>query len=231
MNDKHALFRMKAMKNNNQWVFKLMLPYLGKNILEVGSGIGNLTELLIPLGRRLILTDVDTEYVDYLRKRFAGNPGVRIIPHDIQRPFPAGSLSSDIDTVVCVNVLEHIKDDHRALENISNLLQNGGTLFLMVPALELLYGSLDKMLGHFRRYEKNDLLDKLRSRGFTVDKIYFHNFFSAFGWLLNSRILKRRFISHFQISALDCVIPVLAALEGTAKLPLGISLVAVCRKY
>ena len=225
-----TLYRMRLMKNNNKWVFKQIKPYLGNNILEIGSGIGNISKFLAHLTKNLILTDINGSYLEYLQHRFIGNPKVRIISHDILSIDLSHILPSKIDTVVCINVLEHIKDDDKALENIYKILYKNGRLILMVPAMKILYGSVDEKVGHFRRYEKGELVKKLGYKNFAVEKIYYHNFISAIGWFVTGRILRKKLISSFQVKLLDKFIPFFAELEKRVKIPFGLSLMVICKK-
>ncbi len=225
-----ALYKGRIMKNNNNWVYEQIKPYLGENVLEVGSGIGNISKSLVSYKRNLLLTDINEIYLQYLKFRFIGNPKVKVIAHDILSGNYANILSFKIDTVVCVNVLEHIKDDQRALSNIYGILEKGGLLILLVPALKVLQGTLDERLLHFRRYEKKELTAKLETCNFNVEKIYYLDLAAAFGWLLNGKILKRHVMPIFQVKAFDKIIPCLARLEKMIKIPFGLSLVAICRK-
>ncbi len=134
------------------------------------------------------------------------------------------------DTIVCVNVLEHIKDDEKALANMFRLLSPKGNLLLFVPALSQLYGALDKQLGHFRRYTKNMLSKKILKAGFQIKKISYSNFFGIFGWYLNSRILKRKRFSILQPLIFDKFVPLISRTESLLELPIGMSLFLVAEK-
>ncbi len=225
-----TLYKVKMMKNNNKWIFEQIKPYLGRNVLEVGAGIGNISKFLISFKRNVILTEINEAYLDYLRYRFIGNPKVKILKHDILLDEALNLASFKIDTIVCINVLEHIHDDKKALDNIYKILGEGGKLILFVPALKILQGSLDEKLSHFRRYEKGELLAKLEACGFSIEKIYYFDFFAAFGWFFYGKILKRKTMSSFQIKMFDKFIPILAKLERKIRIPFGLSLIAVCKK-
>ena len=225
-----TLYRMRLMKNNNKWIFKLIKPYLGSNILEVGSGIGNISRFLTALNRNLVLTDVKENYLDFLKHRFIGNPKVKMILHNISSSDPSFISPYGIDTVVCINALEHVKDDQKALENVYKILNKNGRLILIVPALNALYGSIDEKLGHFRRYDKVELIRKLEQKKFLIEQIYYHNFISAIGWFVNSRILRIKVMSNIQVALLDKFIPFIAIMEKRIKIPFGLSLVAICKK-
>lgn len=225
-----TLYRMRLMKNNNKCIFEEIKPYLGNNILEIGSAIGNISKFLAHLNKNLILTDINESYLEYLRHRFIGNPKVRIILHDLLSTDLSDILPSKIDTVVCINVLEHIKDDDKSLENIYKILYKNGRLILMVPTIKILYGSLDEKIGHFRRYEKSELVKKLECKNFRIEKICYHNLISTIGWFVNGRILRRKLISSSQVKVLDKFIPFFAKIEKKVKIPFGLSLIAICKK-
>lgn len=225
-----TLYRMRLMKNNNQWVFEQVRPYLGNNILEIGSGIGNISKFLVSLNKNLVLTDVKESYLEHLQYRFIGNPKVKIVLHDILSTDLSDILPSKIDTVICINILEHIKDDNKVLENIHKILERNGRLILMVPALKKLYGTLDEKLGHFKRYEKADLMKKLGYKKFVIEKIYYHNLIAGLGWFITGRIIRQKLMSSLQASAFDKFIPLIAKVERRVKIPFGLSLVVICKK-
>lgn len=228
--EKNSLYRMRSMKNNNRWIFEQIKPYLGSNILEIGSGIGNISKFIAPLNVNLILTDIKENYLNYLQRRFINNPKVKVFKHDILSSEISNILHFKINTVVCTNVLEHIEDDDRALENIYKILFKNGHLILVIPAMKFLYGSLDKKASHFRRYHKKELVNKLENRNFEIEKAYYLNFISTIGWFINSKILKRKLISSFQINILDKFIPFFSKIEKRFKIPFGLSLIIICRK-
>jgi len=142
-------------------------------------------------------------------------------------PPPAGA--ERIDTVLCLNVLEHVERDDVALRGLHDLLEPGGRLVLLVPALPALYGSLDRALDHHRRYSRNELLQKLRAAGFEVETNRFFNLLGVLGWTMNSRILKRTTFPPLQLALYDRLVP-LFRLESRFRLPIGMSLIAVARK-
>ncbi len=225
-----TLYRMRMMKNNNRWVFERIKPFVGKNVMEIGSGIGNISKFLVSFERNVILTDINEAYLTYLRHRFIGNPKVKILAHDILSSDSSNIAPFKIDTAVCINVLEHIEDDQRVLDNIYKILEQDGHLILFVPALKILQGTLDEKLRHFCRYEKKDLITKLEASNFTIEKIFYHNFIATLGWFLNSKIFKRGIMSSFQVKIFDKLIPFFAGIERKVKIPFGISLIAICKK-
>ncbi|HEV3485034.1 MAG TPA: methyltransferase domain-containing protein, partial [Vicinamibacterales bacterium] len=133
------------------------------------------------------------------------------------------------DTITCINVLEHTADDVAALRRAHALLQPGGRVVVFVPADASLFGALDAGIGHKRRYEKHELIDKLREAGFEVEHVSFQNRMSKLAWRLNSKLFNRRALPSAQSRFFDVLVPLFRALEGENP-PAGLSLIAVGRK-
>lgn len=212
--------------NYNLWIINLFLPYIGKKILEVGCGIGNLTFYLQHLGN-LSCIDISEHYLLHMRIDY---PQVRFYKYDISDEKVKCLKEERFDTIVCINVLEHVKDDKKALLNTFEILQSDGRLLLFVPALRFLYGSLDKNLSHFRRYEQRELKELLEAIGFRIEKISYSNLIGILGWFLNGKILKKEKLSYWQIILFDKFVPFIERLERYFKLPLGMSLLVVAKK-
>ena len=144
---------------------------MGKRVLEIGSGIGNITKFL--LDRDLVIaTDVEPRYLTFLKNTFGQYKKFMIENFDISGSDTERYRQYHIDSVICFNVLEHIEKDEKALENIFNLLEPKGRLLLFVPSHRWLYGSLDQHLGHHRRYAKKELkkkLEKTRVSGYSAE--------------------------------------------------------------
>ena len=226
----NTLYSMRLMKNNNKWIFDKMSGYIGNNVLEIGSGIGNISKFIISMGRSVIVSDIKLSYIEYLKTRFSGNPKVKIVKFDAAQPVPHEISSSKIDTVTCINVLEHIEDDKSALNNINGILEKDGRLILLVPAFNILFGETDKQVEHKRRYGKKELKSKLESSGFEIELLDYHNLFSTLGWFINGKIFRRPTVSSLQATILDKLIPIIAFIERIIKIPFGLSLFVICRK-
>jgi 2-polyprenyl-3-methyl-5-hydroxy-6-metoxy-1,4-benzoquinol methylase len=219
---------MKKLRRYNQWIFSKFRPFLGRRVLEIGSGIGNITKFL--LDRDLVIaTDMEPKYLALLKNTFGNYKKFRVESIDISSA-ESGRLRSDhIDSVVCFNVLEHIEQDETALKNIFNLLEPGGRLLLFVPSHSWLYGSLDQHLGHCRRYGKKGLKHKLEMIGFTVVFLEYFNRMGILGWFLNSKILRKKRLPSFQLRIYNLLVP-LFKLEKFLPLPFGTSLLVVAEK-
>ena len=223
-----TLQKMKKLRRYNQWIFSQFRPFIGKRVLEIGSGIGNITKFL--LDRDLVIaTDLEPKYLALLKNTFGHYKKFRVESIDISGS-EAGRFQSDhIDSVICFNVLEHIEQDETALKNIFNLLEPGGRLLLFVPSHSCLYGSLDQHLGHCRRYGKKELKHKLEGIGFKVVFLEYFNRIGILGWFLNSKILRKKRLPSFQLRIYNLLVP-LFKLEKFLPLPFGTSLLVVAEK-
>ena len=219
-----TLERLAAAPNYNRWMFDRLRPWVGRRVLEIGSGIGNLSAFLLDR-ERLVLTDTASDYLDRLRARFAGHGNVAIahlyLPDD-----HAGLAGERFDTIICLNVLEHVEDDHRSLVVMRRLLAPGGRLVLLVPALRALYGTLDAALGHHRRYGRRDLASKFPAAGLVLRHLEYFNLAGIPGWWLAGRVLRRRLIPAASLRWYDALVP-LFRLERLLPWRIGQSLIAI----
>ena len=221
------LRRMQKVSRYNRWMWEQLERFVGRRVLEVGAGVGNMTRFMI--GReRVIATEIDPKYRQILHHLFDVYPHVTIDRFDLNEAT-APAAAENVDTIVCLNVLEHIERDEVALASFQRLLVPGGRLVLLVPALQALYGSLDRALDHHRRYSREELLGKLQAAGFEVEASWFFNLLGVAGWFLNSRVLRRTTFPPVQLALYDRLVP-LFRLESRFKLPFGMSLIAIARK-
>jgi glycosyltransferase involved in cell wall biosynthesis len=223
-----TLERMSALSRYNKWIIDRIRPWVGSRVLEVGSGTGNMTRLLY--GRDLIVaTELEPAYLHILANRFRRQPTVRVASFDLEKEPSEELRDCAFDTIVCLNVLEHIDSDVAALGRLFDLLTPGGRLLLLVPADQNLYGTIDKQVGHFRRYSRETLESAIRAAGFELQEMSHHNFFGRFGWWLNGRVLKRQHLPAAQSLIFDWLVPILRRIEP-ANPPKGLSLIAVAVK-
>ena len=225
----NTLARMETAPRYNAWIGRRIRPHLGPRVLEVGAGIGTITEQIEP-GRELVIAlEVDPFYVDRLKNRFRDKPHVRPYLSGVELADWERLHAERIDSIVLSNVLEHIEDDAGAVRNFRHALQPGGKLIVLVPALPALFGSMDEAVGHFRRYTPATLTAALEAGGFQVETLEWMNLVGIPGWFVNSRVLKKRAVPPFQLRAYDALAPLLAEAEARVKLPVGMSLFAVAR--
>jgi glycosyltransferase involved in cell wall biosynthesis/phospholipid N-methyltransferase len=221
------LARLNRAPRFTHWMADTVRPYVGDRVLEIGAGIGNLTAHLIPRNTYWA-TDVNALYLDDLRKLSQNKPYLRVAFTDVTVPgsFPAGQ---QFDTVVCLNVIEHVKNDITALQNIRSVLEEGGRAIVLVPHLPRLYGSLDRVLGHYRRYTREELIAAGEQAGFCVRGILGFNRAGVPAWWLNSRVLRRMTFGLCQIKMLNLLVPLFRKLERLLPLP-PLSLIAIFEK-
>jgi SAM-dependent methyltransferase len=225
----HAtLRRMAALDRYNAFLFEQIRPAIGQRVLEVGAGTGNLTQFLRSADA-VVATDFDPEYVELLRRRFEHHANVEVATFDLAQPLPERLARERFDTVICLNVLEHVADDRGALARLREVLEPGGRLVLLVPAHQALYGTIDEAIGHYRRYERDDLVRLLEEVGFRVEEQKHVNATSMAGWLLNGRVLKRRSVPGLQARIADRLVPIYR-LERKLNLPFGLSVIAIARR-
>jgi 2-polyprenyl-3-methyl-5-hydroxy-6-metoxy-1,4-benzoquinol methylase len=224
-----TLNKLAELDRYNHWVYEQIAEVLGNRILEVGSGTGNITQFLCANGCQVMATDIVPGYCSILQRSYGEMPNVKIGNFDLTVRAPEELIRQEFDTVVCLNVLEHIKDDHFALQQMREVLIPGGRLALLVPAHRVLYGEFDRAVGHYRRYEKSELVDKLKQAGFRVRKVKFFSFAAALPWLINGRLLKRDYLPTGQASLANRLVPLLK-LERLIGPPFGLSLVAIGEK-
>lgn len=226
-----TLGRMANVDRYNRWIFEEIAPFAGRRMLEVGCGIGNMTDFFLDL-EQVVAIDRHSGSVHNVRVKYATRTNVQIYQGDITTRGTVQELMPHrFDTVMCLNVLEHIEQDQTALRHMAELLMPGGHLLLFVPAGQYMYGSLDRALGHYCRYEKRILEDKVRSAGFRIVRSGYLNLAGIPGWWLNSRILRRTILSTGQLRLFNALAPLFIGFERGLRhmwdLPVGQSLVCI----
>jgi SAM-dependent methyltransferase len=209
------------------WQALLVKQHLGQRIVETGCGTGNFTRYL--LDREFVIgIDEVEECVERARSNFARHPNVRFERLDIQDPEFCKLKSLRPDSIVCLNVLEHVRDDRLALLCMREILAPCGRAIFLLPAFESLYGPIDRNLGHFRRYSKQSWRELAESVGFRVRHSRYFNSLGFLGWWVNARILRRERQSESQIELFDrFFVPVLSRLERIIEPPFGQSIFSV----
>jgi SAM-dependent methyltransferase len=223
-----TLRRMSALERYNDWILEKISPWVGDRVLEVGSGIGNISRYFLNR-RELCLTDVQEDYLAVLREKFGAYPHITIARYNLEECADC-LRGREFDTILVLNVLEHIENDTHALREMSSLLAPGGRILLQLPAHRLLYGTLDINLDHFRRYTARDIRQKFRACGLETERLVRFNMFGAIGWLLCSRVLRRKILPEGQLGLFNLLTPAFMAIERTVPAPFGLSLLAIGRK-
>ena len=228
--DEHGgeiLERMNRAPRFNRWMADVVSPHLGDRVLEIGAGRGNMSLHFMP---RSIYwaTDVNPHYLEYLLTLRPTRPYMRVAHTDAEKfeTFPQGQA---FDSVVCLNVVEHLPDDVGALRNIWNVLEPDGCAIVLVPFGPKLFGTLDEVLGHYRRYTVEQLSTVAREAGFRIDGIIKFNRPGTPAWWLNSQILRRKTFGLAQIRLLNILTPLFRKLDRILPFP-PLSIIAVLRK-
>lgn len=186
------------------WLTQVLRPHLGDTVLEVGAGIGNIAGRLMARRLHYVAAEKDPLYLHALKNRFLRTPNVSVLKLDPAEPSDYLALAGQtFDTILCVNVLEYVHDPAAVLESIARLLNPGGSLIILTPQSQGLYGSLDKTLGHHRRFSRGDLCRLLEEHGFSTAETYQLNKIGTPGWWLYGRILGRRHISKLMLKVFD----------------------------
>lgn len=224
----HILHSLEKAQRFNRWMAESIAPYIGARVLEIGAGIGNITTWLLP--RDLyVASDINPNYLHYLRNFSLGKPYLQVDRINLEDSTCFERWQGQFDTVVCLNVLEHVRDPLVSLRNMASALQPGGRLVLYVPQGQHLYSSLDEVLGHRCRYSKEMLQEELRSTGFEIEHFRDFNHFAIPGWWLNGKVMKRRDFSRVQLKIFNMMVPVIRRLDTLAP-GKGLGLIAVARK-
>lgn len=211
----------------NRWIAERISPYIESPALEIGAGTGNISSFFSHL-KSLTLTDNDESLISVLQKKF-NTKNIHAEVFDIQKDFY--KINNSFKTIFSVNVLEHIKDDSKALSNMYRLLKRNGKVVILVPAKKFAYTNLDKDLGHFRRYEKEELREKLEKAGFKIESITYFNIVGLLSWILRDKFSRNnKTLAPSHVKLFDLSVPILKRIEPKTLLPQGISLIAIATK-
>ncbi|HEY8277976.1 MAG TPA: methyltransferase domain-containing protein [Bdellovibrionota bacterium] len=225
-----------------KWIVDAVKPHLGKRVLELGSGIGNMSRYL-PVCDRLVLSEADAGLARILEARVPAQQGLSVAHVDPSRSMASTFAHENLDTVVSFNVLEHVLDDGAMIRDLLAMLTASKApgpkrLVSFVPAHQWAFGEVDKAFGHYRRYSEASYRALLQQAGITdfgSDRYdyTFMNLPGLLGWCLNGRILKRTSIGRGTVQNFETLCPLIRPIDDflhkTLRLPLGNSLLTVYR--
>jgi len=213
----------------NHWLFEKIIGLTRGEILEIGSGIGNISSFLLAERSLVYLSDLRQEYCQSLQKKFNNHPHLRgIYLLDLSLPdfgIRYSDLLEKFDTVIVLNVVEHIKDDQGAIVNARSLLRAGGRLVVLVPAIPSLYNSLDRHLGHYRRYSKIQLRELIERADLKFGGCRYFNAAAIPGWWFSGSLLKEEVVTPAKLKFFNRLVPLFKILDRLISPFTGISLI------
>jgi SAM-dependent methyltransferase len=218
----------------NRYMFDAIKTSCRGNILEIGSGIGNISQFFLQHRYPIMLSDFKEEYCETLRKKFIDQPtllGVHVMNiEDAAFDARFSSFFNYFDTILALNVFEHLADDSIAFKNCHKLLKDGGRLIILVPAYPCLYNGLDEALDHYRRYTLTSLSHLFTTNNFKVICGRYFNFIGIIGWYFVGKILKRKQISHNSIVLFNLLMPLFKLMDQVIFYKFGLSVLITGQK-
>jgi SAM-dependent methyltransferase len=205
------------------------------NVLEVGAGVGSFSAHLAPLADQLVCLEPNQIYFSELQKCTHHLNNVFVANETLVEYGEKQSSRSDckkFDTIFYAHVLEHIERDLDELKLASNSLADSGKLIVVVPSIPRLYGSVDALSGHYRRFTRSELMSISKMAGYDVESIKYFNPIAIFPYWVMYRILKVKNVGSGQLGLYDRVfVPIAYRTINlfNGKLP-GVNLIAVLRK-
>lgn len=224
----HSLNVLKSIYHYNHWIFASIRDHIGPKTLEVGAGVGNITQFLLNV-EQLTCIEPYVPYFDYLRQRFAPHRNVEIHRFSIEECPNESVPEQTFDSIVCLNVLEHLPSDVDVLKTFRRLLKPGGRAIVLVPALQVLYGAMDKEMGHLKRYTRHGLQNAFISAGFQPYHARYLNLIGVFGWWWHGRVRGKTTIPEKETRLFDKLVPFLSAAEQILPPPVGQSVLVAAR--
>lgn len=219
----------------NEWMFQTIFPYIQPgNVLEIGSGIGNISRFFLDKEVDITLTDIREQYCEALRGRFEGHPQLKgVFSLDLVHPqfeeFYRPYLGQ-FDNLYALNVIEHIEDDRLALANCKMLLKPGGRLIILVPAYQSLYNTFDRELYHFRRYTRKTMSKVFSDNNLKILRRFHFNCMGILGWFVSGGLLKKKTIPSGSMKLYDRLVPVFKIIDAAMLGQIGLSVIVVGEK-
>jgi SAM-dependent methyltransferase len=217
----------------NQWMYQTIQPFCQGRILEIGSGIGNISQFFLEDKADLTVSDIRTNYCQILHSKFSHFPNLNeviqlnLVEDDFDTKYI--DLFGTFDTIFALNVIEHIKEDTRAIQNCRKLLKPGGTLIILVPAYQWLYNNFDENLEHYRRYTAKTLYQSSGNSWKLVKQQYF-NALGMAGWIVSGKLMKNAIIPSSQMKFYNVIVPIAKLLDLVLMRQTGLSVIQVLNK-
>lgn len=220
--------------NYHKWILREFRPFLGENVVEVGAGSGDFSTLLLEEKPKTLNLVEPSAMFEQLQENISPeNTTTEIAFHraifaEVADKIAAGKKP---DSIIYVNVLEHIEDDRGELKLIYETLKLGGHCLIFVPALMALYGEFDRKIGHFRRYTKAEIEEKCRAAGFKIVRSSYFDFAGIFPWYVKYRLLKSDSLESGAVALYDRIaVPFVKTVETILPVPIGKNVLLVAQK-
>jgi 2-polyprenyl-3-methyl-5-hydroxy-6-metoxy-1,4-benzoquinol methylase len=219
----------------NKWMYETIKPHCNGKVLEIGSGIGNISQFFLADNQfQIQLTDIRDNYCDRLKQKFAasknllGVENIDLVDPNFDSKYP--SHLEKYDTVFALNVVEHIKEDHLAIANAKKLLVKGGKLIILVPAYQALYNQFDTSLEHYRRYTKKNLNPLFTNNNLEILHSQYFNAIGIAGWYVSGKLQKNDSIPEGQMGLYNKLVPIFKIADKVIFNAFGLSVITVGRK-
>lgn len=215
----------------NQWMYETIAPFCTGTILEIGSGIGNISQFFIKENKSFFMSDIRLNYRNYIKNKFEleDKRVFDIDISDLDFRNKHSNLLGKFDSVFCLNVVEHIKDDNLSIDNMMQLLKVGGKLTVLVPAYHSLYNDLDITLNHFRRYNKKSILNLMLKHGALINVFYF-NAIGTLGWFVSGKLFKSKMIFKGEMKLYNSLVPLIKLVDRILIQKVGLSVICIIKK-
>jgi 2-polyprenyl-3-methyl-5-hydroxy-6-metoxy-1,4-benzoquinol methylase len=218
----------------NQWIYDIIKPFLKGDIFEAGSGIGNISKFIIKDQYSITLSDINENYCTYLKKNYGRFQNVKdIISIDFQHPeyqINYEGYKNRFDTIILLNVIEHLEDDNRAVSICNYMLKANGHLIILAPSYPFLFCNLDKELGHYRRYTLKQLSKVIEGNKFCLLQKTYFNFLGIAGWLVSGKILQKGILGKNEMSVFDKFVPLAKLFDKLILNKAGLSAIVFAKK-
>lgn len=213
----------------NEWMYQTTSQNLNGHIIEIGSGIGNISSFYIRDKRKIQLSDIRDNYCSFLRDNFgeeecvSGISKIDLVHPDFSNVY--AELIGQFDGLFALNVVEHIKDDTLAIANCKKLLKKGGRMVILVPAYQSLYNSFDTALEHYRRYNKTTLKKLFTTNQLTISHSQYFNMAGILGWFVTGSLMKKKIIPGGQMKLYNQLVPIFKLVDKVLLNQIGLSVI------
>lgn len=231
---RETLEAISAAPRLNEWMYHAVSVHLCGHVLEVGSGIGNISRYFIGDDWKVTLTDIRDDYVRTLKEKFGDTPQVEnifnldLVHPDFDQEYAA--YLGTFDGLFALNVVEHIEDDALAIANCKKLIRPGGTMVILVPAYQGLYNRFDQELFHSRRYNRTMLGNLFQRNGLKTVRLFHFNMAGILGWFVSGKLQKNKTIPKDQMKIYNALVPAFKAVDAVTAHQVGLSCVGVAQR-